>query len=336
MSPIPFRAALEAFGGWLGLLAFYFVGLVFPIFYALRTFQANQEQHFKRQGRELRAASLVVLLGAALCFVFTSELYLQRHAAEDSHVYARVVDWTSAYTVTYILAPAVGMVRLRRTVKADREWLSVMLPDSRLVEGSTGECRRMVLTMQANSFAEQTWQLLFTIWFMNLTGGLLTVCLGHIVQHQICWWHFPLYNIGGHVALLHAVVGLLDTFFYPFRADSMKLALQCETSDARETHWTAVMEAMKSTRDLLRIIFLGRGPQPPTDLEQAGRSGQRFENEVLASIGQNTRSRRLVDDEKGTTDTRAADARGRQELVAWDERHIRGLHEFDTTPLRQI
>lgn len=255
MATVAFHAALKAFGGWPGLAAFYFVGLAFPFCFALRTFQAHAKQQFLRQNKELRTAAFVVVLSAILSFTCPSKIYLQRHISNDRHLHARCLDVVLAVAVTGLLAPLIGMARLRRTVKADRDCLALELPDPRPSRW-TAEGRRLVGNAQARYFTESAWLLLFTLWFVNLSGGLLTVCIGQILKQRISWWHFPLYNIGGHVAILHAICGVIEVRFHPFRVKAMEGALECESREERDAFWQRMLRSMR----------IGQGPRMP-DLE---------------------------------------------------------------------
>lgn len=258
-------SAAQAFGGWPGILAFYFAGLAFPIYYALRTLRPYSTSQFEQQRRELRVASFVILVSATLCFIYPSEIYLHRHVPANRQILSHILDWSVVFVVVFGLAPRLGAGRAQATIKADKESLALDVPTPRPY-WRQAEGTPLVHRLQARYLAESTWLLLTSFSLINMSGGVLTVCVGLMLQDKISWWLLPLYNIGGHFALLHAMLGVIEAGFHRFRVETMETALQCDTLEAREAFWAEVLRGL-SVESVVERFIRGRREQV-VDVEQ--------------------------------------------------------------------
>lgn len=276
-------SAVNAFGGWSGILAFYIAGLAFPLCYALRTLQPHSRSQFQRQRRELRTAGFIILFSALLCFLYPSEVYLHRHVPADRQILAHLLDWSAALVVVAGIAPRLGLGRTQANIEADKKGLALDVPTPR-PNWRQAECAPLVYSLQARCFAESTWLLLTTFWYINISGGLLTVCTGILLQHEISWWLLPLCNTGGHFALLHAMIGVIEAGSHPFRVETMETALQCETLEAREAFWGEAMRGLSVESVVARFV---RGEREQLlDVEQGHNLPARRSGDVSASDAQ--------------------------------------------------
>lgn len=252
--------SLDAFGGWQGVIAFYFIGLAFPICYGLRVRYSHDQTHIHRQGHELVASGFIVCFGGILCLLYPSQVFLYPHVIQANRTYASWFDIAIASTVTATTGSLAGFARLRRTVKADQHALSIGIPAPE-PNWWHPEGLELVHTIQAERFTDSTWLTLFTLWIMNIAAGFLTVCIGKMAVENIPWWLVPVYNIGGHAALFHGVCGALEASFHPSRVEIMHEAQRCESREERDLYWCWVFEKGISVKCLRRHNWFGRQGQ---------------------------------------------------------------------------